>query len=87
MLTRLRFVRSPRARRSERHWVKHDVIPRFKLGQFHHQSAIAFIECLKGHREPPATADDGRNALLLISRAYDAARSGVRQLVRQAGGV
>jgi len=81
-ITEGRFMRSYSDAQGERYWVTHDVIPRFKLGQFHHQNAIVFAQCLKGHREPPATAEDGRNALLLISRAYDAARSGMRQAVR-----
>ncbi len=83
-ITEGRFMRSCTDAEGERHWVTHDVVPRFKLGQFHHQNAIAFAACLRGDRRPPATAEDGRNALLLILRAYDSARSGRRQTVRYA---
>jgi len=78
------FMRSYTDGQDERRWVTHNVVPSFKLGQFHHKNAIVFAQCLKGQRKPSATAEDGRNALLLISRAYDAARIGVRQTVRQA---
>jgi len=78
------FMRSYTDRASERRWLVHDITPRFKLGQFHHQNAIVFAECIHGRRAPPATAGDGLNALLLIRRAYDAARSGIRQPVARA---
>ena len=63
----------------EKRWRVHDLTPRFKLGRFHHQNAVVFAECINGRRAPPATASDGRNALLLIDRAYVAARTGIRQ--------
>lgn len=78
------FMRSYTSAQEERSWVTHTVVPSFKLGRFHHQNAVVFAQCLKGQRKPQATAEDGRNALLLILCAYDAARTGVRQTVWQA---
>ncbi|MGH6923225.1 MAG: Gfo/Idh/MocA family protein [Propylenella sp.] len=75
------FMRSYDVAQGDMRWVTHDIVPRFKRGQFHHQNAIVFVQCVRGHRDLPATAEDGRNALLLIRRAYDAARTGIRQTV------
>lgn len=76
------FMRSYSDEQGERRWVTDDIVPRFKLGRFHHQNAIEFVRCIKGRLAPPATAKDGRNALLLVLRAYEAARTGVRQSIR-----
>ncbi|CAN7339066.1 Gfo/Idh/MocA family oxidoreductase [Bosea sp. LjRoot90] len=65
----------------ERQWRVHDLVPRFKQGEFHHQNAAAFARCLREGAPPPATAEDGRRALLLIVSAYEAARTGRRQLI------
>ena len=69
--------RLPRLQEAERG----DVTPRFKLGQFHHQNAFAFAGCLVDGSAPPASVEDGRKALLLIQRAYEAARTGCRQQI------
>jgi predicted dehydrogenase len=78
-ITESGFMRSYCDGGGERHWVAHEIVPRFKAGRFHHRNATEFMRCIKERRAPPATAEDGRNALLLILRAYDAARSGIRQ--------
>ena len=59
-------------------WRDHRITPRFKLGGFHQQNAIAFASCLTQGKPPPASEKAGRDALLLIERAYDAARTGRR---------
>ena len=64
-------------------WRDHHVTPRFKLGGFHQQNAIAFANCLVHDKPPPASAEAGRDALLLIERAYDAARTGQRVKIEQ----
>lgn len=63
----------------ERVWEARDLVPQFKRGRFHHQNAIAFARCLLEGAPPPATIEDGHRALLMIERAYAAARSGHRQ--------
>jgi predicted dehydrogenase len=65
----------------ERRWTVHDIVPRFKAGEFHQQNAIAFARCLSEGALPPATVRDGCNAQLLIERAYEAARAGRRQMI------
>lgn len=60
-------------------WQASELVPQFKRGRFHHQNAIAFARCLLEGAPPPATIEDGRRALLMIERAYAAARSGHRQ--------
>lgn len=65
----------------ERVWRAEEVVPRFKLGRFHHQNAIAFAACLTEGAAPPATIEDGRRAQLLIERAYAAAATGRRQTI------
>ena len=75
----LEDVRRPFVARSA--GTSNDVTPRFKLGQFHHQNAIAFAGCLVDGSAPPASVEDGRKALLLIQRAYEAARTGCRQQI------
>jgi predicted dehydrogenase len=64
-------------------WRDHHITPRFKLGGFHQQNAIAFAGCLAEGKPPPASAEAGRDALLLIERAYDAARTGRRVKIEQ----
>ncbi|MBL8834452.1 MAG: Gfo/Idh/MocA family oxidoreductase [Rhodospirillales bacterium] len=63
---------------SERVWNISPIVPRFKLGQFHHQNAIAFADSLQRKVQPPVTLDDGLRSVKLIFRAYEAIRSGVR---------
>ena len=79
------FLRRYDSAQSERRWQEAALIPQFKRGQFHQQNAIAFSRCLRDGSPPPADARDGRNALLLVERAYRAARSGRRQPVAGAG--
>lgn len=64
---------------AERAWQADDLVPQFKRGRFHHQNAIAFARCLTEGAPPPATIEDGLNALRLIEGAYAAASSGQRQ--------
>jgi predicted dehydrogenase len=73
------YMRSYIERGGERRWTAHDIVPRFKIGEFHHQNAIAFARCLNEGTPPPATLRDGSNALLMIERAYEAARTGRRR--------
>ncbi len=63
---------------SERVWTISPIVPRFKLGQFHHQNAIAFADALLRKEPPPVTLEDGLRSVRLIFKAYEAIRSGVR---------
>ena len=80
-INRTAFMRSHVVSGGEKHWHVNDLTPRFKLGQFDHQNAIAFAGCLVDGRVPSASVEDGRKALLLIQRAYEAARTGCRQQI------
>jgi predicted dehydrogenase len=62
----------------ERLWRVHDVTPRFKLGRYHHQNAIAFAACLATGAPPPASLAEGWAAQEMIERAYQSAREGRR---------
>lgn len=62
-------------------WESLDIVPRFKLGAFHQQSAIAFVDALEQKRPPPITVTDGLNACRMIDAAYRAASSGTRVTV------
>jgi predicted dehydrogenase len=73
------FVRIYHHGTAERRWETVPLIPRFKLGEFHQQNALAFIDCLERKEPPPITVDDGLRALRMIDAAYRAARSGLRQ--------
>lgn len=74
------FMRSYVDVGGERRWRVHDITPQFKLGRFHHQNAIAFTRCLLGDGvAPPASVAEGRAALEMIVKAYEAARTGQRQ--------
>ena len=72
------FMRRYRGDQPERRWETLDVVPRFKLGAFHHQNAIAFADALEQGRPPPITVADGVNAGRMIDAAYRAASSGAR---------
>ena len=63
----------------ERRWETVPLTPRFKLGEFHQQNALAFLECLERGTPPPVTLDDGLRALRMIDGAYRAAATGQRQ--------
>jgi predicted dehydrogenase len=80
-ITSANYMRSYIESGGERRWTVHDIVPRFKIGEFHHQNAIAFARCLSEGALPPATVRDGRNAQLLVERAYEAARTGRRQMI------
>ena len=73
------FLRSFIDDGGERTWRIHDVLPQFKRGEFHHQNAIAFADCLVRGIAPPAGVREGRDALLMITSAYEAARAGARR--------
>jgi hypothetical protein len=62
-----------------RQWRTEALVPRFKAGQFHHQNALAFVDCLANGTPPPITLDDGVRAMKMIDAAYRAARTGQRQ--------
>ena len=70
------FVRRYRSDQAERRWETLDVVPRFKLGGFHQQNAIAFVDALEQGRPPPITVADGLNAGRMIDAAYRSAQSG-----------
>jgi predicted dehydrogenase len=75
------FVRIWRADDAERRWEVVPLTPRFKLGQFHQQNALAFVDCLERGTPPPITIDDGVRAMKMIDAAYVAARTGRRQAI------
>ena len=75
------FLRSYREGAGEKAWRLHDVVPQFKIGQFHHQNAVTFGQCLATGAPPPASVAEGRAALLMIVKAYAAAGSGHRQQI------
>jgi predicted dehydrogenase len=59
-------------------WEALDLVPRFKIGQFHHQNAIAFVDALERGDPPPIPVTDGLRAGRMIDAAYRAAASGAR---------
>jgi len=59
-------------------WDALDLVPRFKIGQFHHQNAIAFVDALERRDPPPIPVTDGLRAGRMIDAAYRAAASGAR---------
>lgn len=80
-ITESGFVRTYRRGQPAREWSISELVPRFKLGRFHHQNAIAFVASLKRGEPPPIGLADGRKALLMIERAYAAVRTGIRQTI------
>ncbi len=80
-ITEAGFLRTYRRGQPARAWSVSPLVPRFKLGRFHHQNAIAFAAGLRSGEPPPVGLADGRNALLMIERAYAAARGGMRQTI------
>ncbi len=70
------YLRVAIARDGERRWTVSPTMPRFVAGQFHHQNAFRFIDSLVEERAPPITLEDGREALVMILAAYEAARRG-----------
>ena len=59
-------------------WETLDMVPRFKVGHFHHQNAIAFVDALERGDPPPIPIADGVRAGRMIDAAYRAAASGTR---------
>lgn len=80
-ITSSAYLRVSKEEKGVKCWETLDVTPRFKLGHFHHQNAIAFIKCLRSGEAPPAGIDAGRKAQQMIEAAYRAARTGERQIV------
>jgi predicted dehydrogenase len=76
------FLRIFRTDAAERRWDIEPITPRFKLGEFHQQNALAFVDCLERGTPPPITLDDGLRAARMIDAAYAAARTGQRQLIQ-----
>jgi predicted dehydrogenase len=62
----------------ERRWETLNVVPRFKLGAFHQQNAIAFVDALEAGASPPIPIEAGLAAGRMIDAAYRAAASGTR---------
>ncbi len=77
-VTQERYLRRYRIDQPDRQWETLDVIPRFKLGQFHQQNAIAFLEALEKGEPSPIPVAAGLNAGRMIDAAYRAAQSGLR---------
>ncbi len=80
-ITQDNFVRIYRSAQQERRWETVPLTPRFKVGQFHQQNALAFVDCLERGVPPPITVDDGLRALNMIMAAYTAARTGRTQRI------
>lgn len=59
-------------------WETVPITPRFKLGQFHQQSAIAFADSLAHGTPVPVTLEDGLRALRMVAAAYASASEGRR---------
>lgn len=78
-ITQTGFVRRYLADVEPRRWETVPITPRFKLGQFHHQNALGFLDALTRDVPPPVTLEDGLNAMRMIESAYLAAATGVRQ--------
>lgn len=75
------FVRRYRSDQAARQWETVALTPRFKLGQFHQQNALAFLDALERGAPPPITVHDGERAVRMIAAAYEAARSGHNQAI------
>ena len=80
-ITRERFVRICRRHpasigRVEPQWETVAITPQFKVGQFHQQSAHAFVLCLLGGTPAPVSLDNGLQALRMIEAAYQSAHTG-----------
>ena len=80
-ITSDRFVRLYLSAQAERAWQTVDLVPRFKIGEFHHQNAIAFVDSLERGVAPPITIDDGVRAVKMIMAAYRAAATGEQQAI------
>lgn len=81
-ITDSQFVRVWHTDDPQRAWRTESLVPRFKLGQFHQQNALAFVDSLAAGTPPPIGLDDGLRAMQMIDAAYVAARTGQRQAIR-----
>ena len=72
-ITQSSFVRIYKHLSEPRQWQTVDLTPRFKIGQFHHQNALAFVAALDQGASAPVTVDDGLRAQRMIAAAYQAA--------------
>jgi len=77
-ITGERYLRRYRTGQRDRAWETLDVIPRFKLGQFHQQNAIAFVDALERGEPSPIPVADGLRAGRMIDAAYRAAATSTR---------
>jgi predicted dehydrogenase len=66
---------------ADREWEIVPITPRFKLGGFHQQNAIAFVDALESGAAFPTSVEDGLRAVKMIMAAYRAAESGTRQRI------
>ena len=57
-ITEAGLVRLYRTGTEPRRWETIDMVPRFKLGEFHQQNALAFVAALSRGLAPPITIDD-----------------------------
>lgn len=77
-ITSAGFVRRYRVGSEPKQWEDLLLTPRFKVGEFHHQNALAFLDALEKRLPPPVTLEDGLNAVRMIESAYAAAKSDKR---------
>ena len=75
------FLKVYRSSESPKRWELPEIVPRFKLGEFHHQNAWQFARCLREGVPPPMGVAEGISALAMIEAAYTAARTGKREPV------
>jgi predicted dehydrogenase len=80
-ITGERYLRRFRNDQAQREWETLDIVPRFKLGQFHQQNAIAFVEALSKGEPSPIPVGAGLAAGRMIDAAYRAAATGMRVAV------
>ncbi len=73
------YLRLYSSDQEDRAWRASPIVPRFKIGGFHQQNALAFLDALTTGAAPPITLEDGRRALAMILAAYAAAASGREQ--------
>jgi len=86
-ITESGFLKIYRSGTEPKRWEVAPLVPRFKLGEFHHQNAIAFAACLRDGTPPPMGLEDGIAALAMIMAAYESARTGTRQRVEVPAGM
>lgn len=77
-ITERDWLRHYSVAQAEREWRTVDLVPGFKLGQFHQQNATQFVNALQEGRASPISIQDGVNAVRMIDAAYRSAQSGMR---------